>query len=99
MLWGGFWETWGGLGRLLEGSARSVFARVASEGSWRAIWEDFGSILGGFGLYFGRFFGAKSEKVALDSELKSKPKKKAIKSHASNPGESRGTLSNGVARP
>ena len=43
-----------------------------------------GSILGGFGLHFGRFFGAKSEKVALESELKSKPKKKAIKSHASN---------------
>ena len=48
-----FWETWGALGRLLEGSARSVFARVASEGSWRAIWEDFGSILGGFWLQFG----------------------------------------------
>ena len=43
-----------------------------------------GSILGGFGLHFGRFFGAKSEKVALESELKSKPKKKAIKSHAAN---------------
>ena len=43
-----------------------------------------GSILGGFGLHFGRFFGAKSEKVALESELKSKPKKKAIKSHAGN---------------
>ena len=41
-----------------------------------------GSILGGFGLHFGRFFGAKSEKVALQSELKSKPKKKTIKSHA-----------------
>ena len=52
---------------------------------------DFGrvldSILGGFGLRFGRFFGAKSEKkVALESELKSKPKKKAIKSHATIPG-------------
>ena len=44
-----------------------------------------GSILGGFGLHFGRFFGAKSEKVALESELKSKPKKKAIKSHARIP--------------
>ena len=42
-LLGSFWETWEGLGRLLERSARSVFARVASEGSWRAIWEDFGS--------------------------------------------------------
>ena len=27
----------GGLGRLLEGSARSVFTRVACEGFWRAI--------------------------------------------------------------
>ena len=27
----------GGLGRLLEGSARSVFSGVASEGPWRAI--------------------------------------------------------------
>ena len=41
-----------------------------------------GSILGGFGLHFGRFFGAKGEKVAFESGLKSKPKKKAIKSHA-----------------
>ena len=46
-----------------------------------------GSILGGFGLHFGRFFGAKSEKVALESEFNSKPKKKAIKSHAGTPGE------------
>ena len=44
-----------------------------------------GSILGGFGLHFGRFFGAKTEKVAFKSGPKSKPKKKAIKSHASNP--------------
>ena len=44
-----------------------------------------GSILGGFGLHFGRFFGAKSEKVALESDLKSKPKNKAIKSHARIP--------------
>ena len=44
-----------------------------------------GSILGGFGLHFGRFFGAKSEKVALESELKSKPKKKTMKSHARDP--------------
>ena len=55
--------------------------------------------MGGFGLHFGRFFEAKSEKVALESELKSKPKKKAIKSHASSSEESRGTLGNGVARP
>ena len=41
-----------------------------------------GSILGGFGLHFGRFFGAKSEKVAFQSGSKSKPKKKTIKSHA-----------------
>ena len=39
----GFWERWGGLGRLLEGSARSVFARVVSEEPWRAIWEHLGS--------------------------------------------------------
>ena len=45
-----------------------------------------GSILGGLGLHFERFFGVKSEKVALESELKSKPKKKAIKSHAAYPG-------------
>ena len=44
-----------------------------------------GSILGGFGLHFGRFFGAKSEKVAFQSDLKSKPKNNAIKSHAGNP--------------
>ena len=43
-----------------------------------------GSILGGFGLHFGRLFGAKSEKVAFESGLKSKPKKKAIKSHATH---------------
>ena len=43
-----------------------------------------GSILGGFGLHFGRFFGAKSEKVAFQSGSKSKPKKSAIKSHAAN---------------
>ena len=52
--------------------------------------DDFGrvldSILGGFGLHFERFFGAKSEKVALESELKSKPNNKAIKSHARIPG-------------
>ena len=58
-----------------------------------------GSILGGFGLHFGRFFGAKSEKVALESELKSKPKKSAIKSHAALPKKARVSLSNGVARP
>ena len=45
-----------------------------------------GSVLGGFGLHFGRFFGAKREKVVLESELKSKPKNKAIKSHATDPG-------------
>ena len=44
-----------------------------------------GSILGGFGLHFGRLFGAKSEKVPLQSELKSKPKKKTLKSHAAYP--------------
>ena len=38
-----------------------------------------GSILGGFGLHFGRFFGVKSEKVASQSGLKSKPKNKAKK--------------------
>ena len=43
------------------------------------------SILRGFGLHFERFFGAKREKVALESELKSKPKNKAIKSHAAYP--------------
>ena len=46
-----------------------------------------GSILGGFGLHLGRFFVAKSEKVILENELKRKPKNKAIKSHARNPGE------------
>ena len=50
-----------------------------------------GSILGGFGLHFGRFFGAKTEKVAFQSGSKSKPKKSAIKSHATNPGPSRVT--------
>ena len=38
-----------------------------------------------FGLHLERFFGAKTEKVALESELKSKPKKKTIKSHAVHP--------------
>ena len=51
---------------------------------------DFGhilsSILGGFGLHFGRFFDAKSEKVPLESDFKRKPKNKAIKSHATIPG-------------
>ena len=47
-----------------------------------------GSILGGFGLHFERFFGAKREKVPLESEMKSKPKNKTIKSHATGPGES-----------
>ena len=47
-----------------------------------------GSILGGFGLHFERFFGAKREKVPRQSKLKSKPKKKTIKSHATSPGES-----------
>ena len=47
-----------------------------------------GSILGGFGLHFGRFFGAKSEKVALQNDLKSKSKNKAIKSHAGDPEDS-----------
>ena len=44
-----------------------------------------GSILGGFGLHFERFFGAKSEKVPLESDLKRKPKNKMIKSHAGIP--------------
>ena len=44
----------------------------------------FGWILGGFGLHFGRFFGAKSETVAFQSGSKSKLKKSAIKSHAGN---------------
>ena len=43
-------------------------------------------ILGGFGLHFGRFFGAKSEKVAFQSGLKRKAKNKAIKIHATNSG-------------
>ena len=47
-----------------------------------------GSILGGFGLHFGRFFGAKSEKVTLQSELTSKPKKNTLKSHAGIPEKS-----------
>ena len=33
----------GGFGRVLEWSARSVGARVASERSWKAISEDLGS--------------------------------------------------------
>ena len=47
-----------------------------------------GSILGGFGLHFGRFCGAKSEKVTLQSELTSKPKKNTLKSHARIPEKS-----------
>ena len=58
-----------------------------------------GSILGGFGLHFERFFGAKSEKVPLESGLKTKPKNKAIKSHATDPGKAQEALSNGLARP
>ena len=41
-----------------------------------------GSILGGFGLHFGRFFGVKTEKVAFQSGSKRKPKKSAKKSLA-----------------
>ena len=47
-----------------------------------------GSIWGASGLHFERFFGAKSEKVPLESELKRKPKNKAIKSHAGIPKKS-----------
>ena len=54
--------------------------------------DDFGcvldSILRGFELHFERLFGAKREKVPLESELKSKPKNKAIKSHATDPKKS-----------
>ena len=46
-------------------------------------------ILGGFGLHFGRFFGAKSEKVAFQSGSKRTGKMKAIKSHAGNSDELR----------
>ena len=44
-----------------------------------------GTILGGFGLHFERFFDAKSEKVALERELKSTPKKKRKRKHADIP--------------
>ena len=44
----------------------------------------FDRILGGFGQHFGKFFNAKSEKVAFQSGQKSLAKKKAIKSHAGN---------------
>ena len=42
-----------GPGRVLEGSARRVCDRVASRGSQRAIWDDFGSILDGVWSMFG----------------------------------------------
>ena len=66
-----FREFWGGLGRLLEGSARSVVARVASERSWRPIWKDFGSIWGGFWLFLEDYLiilGAKAENSVSKSE-------------------------------
>ena len=44
-------------------------------------------ILDGFGLHFGRFFGAKREKVVSLSGFLRKPKKEAKKSHAGNSGK------------
>ena len=41
-------------------------------------------ILDGFGLHFGRFFGAKREKVVFQSGFLRKPKKEAKKSHGAN---------------
>ena len=58
-IWGGFGGSFGRLEailesprRVLEASARGVFDRVAPRGSQRAIWQDFGSILDGFGEAF-----------------------------------------------
>ena len=48
-----------------------------------------GSILGGFGLHFGRFFGLKSEKVGFQTSSKRKAKNKKRKSHATNSDELR----------
>ena len=59
-----------------------TFLRIQDKIDFGLVWD---SILEGFGLHFGRFFGAKSEKVALESELKSKQKKKTLKSHATIP--------------
>ena len=59
-----------------------TFLRIQDKIDFGLVWD---SILEGFGRHFGRFFGAKSEKVALESELKSMPKKKTLKSHATYP--------------
>ena len=58
-IWGGFGASFGRLEailgsprRVLEASARGVFDRVAPRGSQRAIWQDLGFILDGFGGAF-----------------------------------------------
>ena len=58
-----------------EGLLEIIFRHSQHKSDFGSV---LGSILGGFGLHFGRFFGVKIEKVALESELKSKPKKKAF---------------------
>ena len=59
-----------------------IFLRIQDKIDFGLVWD---SILEGFGDHFGRFFGAKSEKVALESELKSKPKRIPIQNHAEIP--------------
>ena len=62
-----------------------IFLRIQDKIDFGLVWD---SILEGFGDHFGRFFGAKSEKVTRQSELTSKPKKKTLKSHATSPKKS-----------
>ena len=78
----------GDFGGSQRGPGEVFWEPLGQDGFQRALGSDFGrfsSILGGFGLHFGRFFGAKSEKVPLESDFKRKPKNKAIKSHARIP--------------
>ena len=56
-VWEHFWPSLEGLGDVLKSGFDSLWRKVVAEGSWRAIWKDFVSTLGGFGLYFGRFLG------------------------------------------
>ena len=88
LIWRRFWDDFRGArrgkneqkcGRVCSDSLFSVRnIRSISDAFSAGFWEGLGSILGGFSA-------AKSEKVALQSDLKRKPKNKAIKSHAGIP--------------
>ena len=58
-----------------------------------------GSILEGFGLHFGRFFGAKREKVVSLSGILRKPKKRGEKKESGKLRQIPGKLSRGWSGP